>query len=141
MGTLGKWVDGVNSESWLNRRLCRCTVWCNFFWHNVSTRSCMLCHLSGSFSIPIPIPIPTQTLLILPIPKDLPTPHPPTPKHSPRYSATFAAIFNTSSTLCLANFGSFLTACQTSPCLGSAMPTLANTSAFFSSVPCCSRNL
>lgn len=57
------------------------------------------------------------------------------------YSALLAASFSTSSTLNRAFFGSFLTLCQTSPCLGSAIAALLNTSAFFSSVPCWHRNL
>jgi hypothetical protein len=57
------------------------------------------------------------------------------------YSATPAAVFKISSTLFLAFLGSLFTACQISPCLGSASATLDSTSCFFSSVPCCSRNL
>jgi hypothetical protein len=57
------------------------------------------------------------------------------------YSALLAASLSTSSTPNLAFFGSLLTLCQISPCFGSANAALASTSAFFSSVPCCSRNL
>lgn len=57
------------------------------------------------------------------------------------HSAISTASFSTSSTLLLAFPGFLFTPCQISPCLGSAKLTLLNTSSFFSSVPCISKNL
>jgi hypothetical protein len=52
-----------------------------------------------------------------------------------------ATSFSTSSVPRYAFAGSFATACHTSPCRGSQATHLATTSACFSSVPCCSKNL
>ena len=57
------------------------------------------------------------------------------------YSAFVTATFNMFSIPVRAYFGSFAIDCHISPCFGSAKMTLLMTSAFFSSLPCCKRNL
>ena len=59
----------------------------------------------------------------------------------PYHSAFAAASFRISSVLFRKFLGFFFTLCQNSPCRGSASTHLASISAFFSSVPCCSKNL